>query len=431
LSPPEPTPTPTARSRLLRLALVLALGAATMALLGIGVVRDPTPAVAHTAAPAAVAASARSGRPAGPLEVDALLFRTMQEISANRLGTALTEIDRVIGTYPNFRLAHLIKGDLLLARRQPITTIGNAERAPSARLEDLRQEARVRLARYHHVRPAGQVPRYVLQLNPEQRHALVVDTSRSTLYVFEHRDGALRYVADYYTTIGKNGIEKNREGDQKTPLGVYHVTSSIPRQKLTDFYGAAAFPINYPNEWDRRQGRNGFGIWLHGTPSDTYSRPPRASDGCVVLSNQDLEAIARTVQVGLTPVIIADAVEWVAAGAAGALRVELARQLEGWRADWESLDTDRYLRHYAAEFTSGKMDLPRWAAHKRVVNAGKAWLNVKVDNVSMYLYPGRDDLAVVTFDQTYASSNLENRMRKRQYWIREGGGWRIIHEGAA
>src|SRR6185295_5637292 len=128
--------------------------------------------------------------------------------------------------------------------------------------------------------------------------------------------------------ISKNGSEKNREGDQKTPLGVYHVTSSIPRQKLTDFYGAAAFPINYPNEWDRLQGRNGFGIWLHGTPSDTYSRPPRSSDGCVVLTNQDLEAIARNVQIGLTPVIITDSIEWVAADAARALRGELTRGLE-------------------------------------------------------------------------------------------------------
>jgi hypothetical protein len=37
----------------------------------------------------------------------------------------------------------------------------------------------------------------------------------------------------------------------------------------------------------------------------------------------------------------------------------------------------------------------------------------------------------MTFDQPYASSNLENRMRKRLYWIREGGAWRIIYEGAA
>jgi murein L,D-transpeptidase YafK len=63
----------------------------------------------------------------------------------------------------------------------------------------------------------------------------------------------------------------------------------MPQDKLTDFYGSGAFPINYPNEWDRIRGRNGYGIWLHGTPRDTYSRPPRASDGCIVLSNEDLD----------------------------------------------------------------------------------------------------------------------------------------------
>ena len=49
----------------------------------------------------------------------------------------------------------------------------------------------------------------------------------------------------------------------------------------------------------------------------------------------------------------------------------------------------------------------------------------------MFLYPGRDDLAVVSFLQDYGSSNLSNKMRKRQYWIREGGNWKILYEGAA
>ena len=86
----------------------------------------------------------------------------------------------------------------------------------------------------------------------------------------------------------------------------------MPREKLTDFYGRGAFPINYPNEWDKRNGRSGFGIWLHGTPSDTYSRPPRASDGCVVLANPDMDRVGATLQVGITPVIISNTVEWVA-----------------------------------------------------------------------------------------------------------------------
>ena len=102
-----------------------------------------------------------------------------------------------------------------------------------------------------------------------------------------------------------------RQGDKKTPVGVYHVTSSLPTQRLGDFYGSGAFPINYPNEWDKRQGRNGHGIWLHGTPSNTYSRPPNASDGCVVLANMDLNAISRDLQIGLTPVIISNSIEWL------------------------------------------------------------------------------------------------------------------------
>ena len=77
------------------------------------------------------------------------------------------------------------------------------------------------------------------------------------------------------------------------------------------------------------------------------------------------------------------------------------------------------------------MELTQWSEQKHKVNAGKTWIRLELDKVSIFLYPGRDDLAVVTFDQDYASSNLVNQMRKRQYWIREGGTWRILHEGAA
>ena len=369
--------------------------------------------------------------PAAPVEPDLMLVKTLLAINNNQLRTALTEIDKVLQAYPNFRLAHLVKGDLLFARSQPLKTMGGAAGVPPDRVAELREEARARLARYHRERPVGRVPRYVVQLQPDQKYALVVDTSKSTLYVFENRGGAAAYLADYYISSGKNGIDKLREGDKKTPLGVYHVTSSMPREKLADLYGTGAFPINYPNEWDRREGRKGSGIWLHGTPSDTFSRPPQASDGCVVLTNRDLEAIRHRVQIGLTPVIISSGMDWVQPQAIAGVRQELTGMLEQWRRDWESLDTERYLGHYLPAFTSSTQDYTAFARQKRQVNAGKQWIKVKVDRVSMFLYPGKEKLAVVTFDQDYSSSNLSNRMRKRQYWIREGPGWRIIHEGAA
>ncbi len=336
----------------------------------------------------------------------------------------------MLHAYPNFRLAHLIKGDLLLSRAHPLKAMGGSN-GSADRVADLRDEARARLARYQHERPVDRVPRYLIQLQPEQKHAIVIDTSRSTLYVFENDKGTARYLADYYISIGKNGFEKLREGDKKTPLGVYHVTSSMPRENLADLYGSGAFPINYPNEWDRREGRKGSGIWLHGTPSDTFSRPPQASDGCVVLTNRDLDAIRQRMQIGLTPVIISSQVEWVQPQAIAGTRQELNGALESWRRDWESLDTERYLKHYSPAFTSGNQDYREFAKQKRQVNAGKQWVKVKVDRVSIFLYPGKEKLAVVTFDQDYSSSNLSNRMRKRQYWIKEGAGWRIVHEGSA
>ena len=352
-------------------------------------------------------------------------------VEANKLDEALKRVDALIADYPNFRLAYLVRGDLLLARTRPLEGFGNVVKSvPQDRVDDLRAEA---LARLHALRDKpGEdwVPRYVVQLTPEQKHALVVDSRRSRLYVFANAEGKPKLVADYYVSLGKKGVDKSREGDQKTPLGVYTVIANLPRKKLTDFYGSGAFPINYPNEWDKRQGRNGHGIWLHGVPSNLYSRPPRASDGCIVLSNPDLDALGRQLQVGLTPVIIADQIEWVDSVALDRDRASLSAALEQWRADWQSRDADKYLSHYSQRFKSGNQDLLSWSEHKRSVNAGKTWIKVGLSRVAMLRYPSERDVVVVTFLQDYRSDGLANVARKRQYWVKEGERWKILYEGA-
>jgi murein L,D-transpeptidase YafK len=367
-----------------------------------------------------------------PSAPESALSGVFAAIGENRMDLALARVETLSKEHPNFRLAQLIRGDLLLAHARPLETFGNVSKAiPRVKVDDLRAEALVRIKAMRERPPASRLPRYVLQLAPDQKYALIVDSARSRLYVFANDGGRPSLLADYYVTLGKRGIEKTREGDQKTPLGVYHVTGNLPRQKLADFYGAGAFPINYPNEWDRQLGRNGYGIWLHGTPADTYSRPPRASDGCIVLSNPDLESVARYVQVGVTPVIIADEIEWSDADAVEVERKSLADNLEAWRADWESRDMDRYLRHYSRRFRSENQDLTAWAEYKRRVNSAKSWIRVGVSRIAMFRYPREGEFVVVVFDQNYRSQNFSNVMRKRQYWIREDGVWKIVHEGPA
>ena len=41
------------------------------------------------------------------------------------------------------------------------------------------------------------------------------------------------------------------------------------------------------------------------------------------------------------------------------------------------------------------------------------------------------DAESVTFEQDYRSNGLSNVMKKRQYWMKEGGRWKILYEGAA
>ncbi len=385
-----------------------------------------------TAGPAATSNDSRVPATFSDSGLEPQLSRIFGEIEKNRLDSAFEKTEALLRQYPNFRLAHLIKGDLLLARTQPILTFGNALNAPPEKLTDLREEAVARLKAYRS-KPASEnyVPRYLLQMQTDQKHAIVVDTQKSRLYLYQNDDGRPRFVADYYITHGKLGADKTREGDKKTPVGVYHVTSSLPLKKLGDFYGSGAFPISYPNEWDKRQGRNGHGIWLHGTPSDTFSRPPKASDGCVVLANSDLDALAKNLQIGLTPVIISNSIEWLSLDDWQSERSALNKKIDDWRSDWESRDTDRYLRHYSKRLEANGQNYEQYAQQKRQVNANKEWIKIKLGNQSMFRSPGKEEVVVVTFEQDYRSNNLNNQMKKRQYWIREDGTWKIIYEGAA
>lgn len=362
-------------------------------------------------------------------DLEQALAHSLQAVANNELDVALKEVDAIIKRNPNFKLAQLVKGDLLMARAQPLKGIGDAANAPHDRVQDLRDEANARLQRAQKQAPTS-LPRYLWQLEPLQRYAVVVDASKSTLYLYENVQGEPRYVTDFYISVGKNGAAKLTEGDQKTPLGVYYIEDHIDKDKLTDFYGPGAYPLSYPNEWDKREGRDGHGIWLHGTPSDTYSRPPRASNGCVVLANADFKKLEKNLQVGVTPVIIADHIDW-SDDADKADRDALLKSIEQWRNDWASRDTETYLKHYARDFSTGTANYKEFAQQKRLVNSGKTWIRVNIDHLSVFPYPSQPGLAVVNFEQDYESNNLSNRMLKRQYWIKRDGRWKIIYEGAA
>jgi murein L,D-transpeptidase YafK len=346
-------------------------------------------------------------------------------------------VNELIKTAPNFKLAYLIRGDLLTAQGNPLATFGNSEieGKPSAEeIEGLRDEARTRIEHYFSSDKNHLVPNLLVQLDESQQHLIVVDTVKTRLFLYKKTDSGLKYVADYYVTIGKNGFGKATEGDKRTPLGLYFAGQKLNRQ-LDDIYGDAAFPLNYPNELDEHENKKGGGIWIHGTPTNTYSRPPRASDGCVVLSNPDLKALMPVLQTGNTPVIISDKLEWVDSNKAeikSVDKVALQKAIEKWRVDWISQNSNEYLSHYSKKFFYNDGGFEKWADYKRSIQASKPKVSIKIEDVGMFGYPNTgSEIVVVNFVQDFKSPSLQNKMRKRQYWQNENNQWKIIYEGSA
>ena len=179
-------------------------------------------------------------------------------------------------------------------------------------------------------------------------------------------------------------------------------------------------------------GRSGSGIWLHGTPSGSYSRPPLASDGCVVLTNPDLQKLFSSVDVGKTPVVIGEQVEFVSKQQWTHDREAIDQVMEHWRRDLESLNAQTFLHHYSAQFKSSSgEDLATWSAKHLQAMAGVKQIHIKLQDETFFAYPDRHDLIVTTFTQNATIGKRHQLQRKRQYWLNEGKGknWKVVYEG--
>ncbi|MFL9925830.1 L,D-transpeptidase family protein [Herbaspirillum lusitanum] len=363
---------------------------------------------------------------------EALLIEVYKDLGNNRLREAQAKADALVEAYPTFRLGHLVRGDLLLMHARPVRNFGAMADAPSEKLQELRAEAMVRIKSLQERPDPNRIPQAVLQIGEDQKNLLVVDTSRSRLYVYENQGGELKFQSDYYISQGRFGANKTKQGDQRTPIGVYYVNGRIPGPKLPDFYGTGALPLSYPNEWDKRNGRSGYGIWLHGTPADNFSRPPLSSDGCVVLANPDLQSLYATAEVGKTVVVISQDVKFIPRSDWDRQRDSAGKMLEQWQQSLEENDGDKTLSYYSRDFRSNLGEsLSTWFARQQKSMNGARLTNVKLRDVSLIRYPGPEDMIVSTFTQESAVGKSKNSIRKRQYWVKEGSQWKIIYEGNA
>ena len=365
-------------------------------------------------------------------EAEARLIEIYKLIGEAKVREALPKAERLVQEHPNFHLAQLVYGDLLAAKLRPLRMLGDVPdttaKAAAPMLAELRKESLLRLQALRERPAAGMIPSQFLALSTANKHAIAVDASKSRLYLFENTPAGMKLLADYYISVGKSGLEKSSEGDFRTPLGVYFITSNLDRKSLKDFYGSGALPVNYPNQLDVKRGKTGGGIWLHGTPPNQFSRAPLATDGCVVLANPDLERIVRTVEIRTTPVVIAQSLKWVAPQTAKADSKSFEDALKGWHAAKTSGDMARVMAWYTNDFTSYGKNLTQWTPVLKTEVRQLSGRGIQLKDVSYLRWTDSNDTMVVTFGELIQGARTG--LTKRQYWTRQDNQWKIFFEGA-
>jgi L,D-transpeptidase YnhG len=359
------------------------------------------------------------------------LIEVYKLIAKGQSREALNKAEVLVRDYPTFQLAHLVYGDLLAARAYPVKTLGDVPadllKAGAPALNELRDESAMRLKALRERPPAGAIPSQFISLSPRNKHAIAVDSSRSRLYLFKNGPNGLTLEADYYISVGKLGVEKSVEGDARTPLGVYFITSNLDPSALGDIYGTGALPLNYPNELDNKRGKTGSGIWLHGTPSSQFSRAPLATDGCVAIANPDLNEIIRTVEIRTTPVVIAKSLNWVAPMSVRADSKPFEDALAGWQKAKSSGNLNQVLSFYSTDFKSNGRTLTEWSPSLRRELDKSQGRTIQLKDLSFLRWTDASDTMVVTFGEV--TDGARSGPTKRQYWSRSGSQWKIFYEG--
>lgn len=272
-------------------------------------------------------------------------------------------------------------------------------------------------------------PAYLIEVPESVTDILIADTNDAAMHRFRRAGIDVIKIDQRYMSIGLNGVRKERAWDKKTPLGVYFITERLDTSRLDDRYGIAAFPLDYPNAWDRLNSRTGNGIWLHGVDHKNPLRPPLDTDGCLALPNDEILRIADDLEPFVTPVIVARDLAWSSPQEIEELRVEFRLALDLWRRSLEEGDLIAYLSLYADDFRSRGMDRKEWASYRHGVFGARSLQAVDLADVLLLKDPEEPELYLSRFNQVLTTENGMVSTTKRLYWRRmPGNRWQIVSE---
>lgn len=272
------------------------------------------------------------------------------------------------------------------------------------------------------------LPAELLQISNTEafsKYVFLVDKKERKLLVFERSGETIKKIDEVPADIGKNGGNKTKRDDHKTPEGIYFFQEKLTQPQIPfSLYGKMAFTTDYPNLFDRRQQKTGHGIWLHSIPDEVPLT--RGSRGCVVIRNNVLEKISGYIKLRETPIIIYDQLDYITKEEHTRRREVMASFLENWKNSWESMEIEKYLSFYDSTFSApGFKNFELWKRHKTRLKNRREFMKITLSQPFMLIH--RDQLIVKTL-QKYESTEHTDYGVKTIFAHKIGDQYKIIRE---
>ena len=255
---------------------------------------------------------------------------------------------------------------------------------------------------------------------------LAVDKSnlRADLRTWPEDASKSEILMSFRIAVGKAEGDKQREGDNKTPEGIYFAQTIIPGKTLPAKYGSTAIPIDFPNPFDQSFGKTGYGIWLHGVERDKRIEAAKVTEGCVAFYNSDILTLTNWLRPSQAIIVISKNSEVSNKPTDVAVLKAMA---QGWAMSWESRDHDSYISNYHGTFRYRGMNLKRFASYKKRVF--KSYSNMKVDIFDLRVFT-HEKYGLTVMNQDFdGDGRYVSKGRKILYWVKdENENWKILHE---
>lgn len=276
---------------------------------------------------------------------------------------------------------------------------------------------------------------YIVQLDDEfSPYAMIVEKSTHQLYLYKNNQGLPELVKKYQVATGKITGLKLKEGDKKTPEGIYNILQFRDAENLIksygktgEIYGPGALTLNYPNAIDKMLNRQGSGIWIHSTDDDSRIEKGLDSRGCVVLRQKEFNDLHQYTKLKNTPVIIVQDKYYLPKENWHNKRQELIQFVDNWAMAWQEKDFETYIGHYSKSFSNArKGNYYQYRNYKRRIFRKKDKPIINFSNKTILFH---NNYAVVRIKQDYQSKFINDIGEKTLILSLDSNyNWKIIKE---